>query len=44
MALSNIAEWNEDKKAAAACGSACGASAPEEKPAACGSACGASDK
>lgn len=56
MALSNIAEWNEDKKASSACGSACGAgepeeksaacgaSAPEEKPAACGSACGAGDK
>lgn len=49
MALSNIAEWNEEK-AASACGSACGAAekpvacgaaTPEEKPAACGSACGA---
>lgn len=40
MALSNIAEWNEDKKASSACGSACGAGAPEEKPTACGSACG----
>lgn len=56
MALSNIAEWNEDKKASSACGSACGAGAPEEKPAACGagvpeekpaacgSACGADDR
>lgn len=52
MALSNIAEWNEEK-AASACGSACGAaekpaacgaSTPEEKPAACGSACGAREK
>lgn len=41
MALSNIAEWNENKKTDSACGTACGAS---EKPAACGSACGASDK
>ena len=41
MALSNIAGWNEDKQASAACGTACGAS---DKPAACGSACGASDK
>ncbi len=49
MALSNIADWKEDK-AASSCGSACGASAPEEKPAACGAsapeekpaACGAS--
>ena len=45
MALSNIAGWNEDKQASAACGTACGASdKPEEKPAACGSACGAADK
>lgn len=56
MALSNIAEWNEDKKVSSACGagtpeekptacgSACGAGAPEEKPSACGSACGAGDK
>lgn len=41
MALSNIAGWDENKKA----GTACGASdKPEEKPAACGTACGASDK
>ena len=40
MALSNIAEWNEEK-AASSCGSACGAATPEEKPTACGSACGA---
>ncbi|CDE55178.1 unknown [Roseburia sp. CAG:303] len=34
MALSNIAEWNEDKQAGSACGSACGAGEkPEEKPA-----------
>lgn len=51
MALSNIAGWNEDKRASSACGTACGASDnsvsggnTEEKPAACGSACGASDK
>lgn len=44
MALSNIAEWNEDK-VEAACGTACGAGdKPAEKPAACGSACGADDK
>ena len=51
MALSNIAGWNKDKQASAACGTACGAGEkpaacgagdkPEEKPAACGSACGA---
>lgn len=41
MALSNIAGWNEDKQASAACGTACGAG---EKPAACGTACGAGDK
>ena len=42
MALSNIAGWNKDKQASAACGTACGAGdKPEEKPAACGSACGA---
>ena len=47
MALSNIAEWNDEKGAAASCGSACGAK--DEKPAACGAAdekpaaCGASD-
>ena len=41
MALSNIAGWNEDKQAGAACGTACGAG---EKPAACGTACGAGDK
>ena len=45
MALSNIAQWNEDKKTGSACGTACGASdKTEEKPAACGTACGASDK
>lgn len=46
MALSNIFGWNkkEEKQADAACGTACGASAPEEKPAACGTACGAGDK
>lgn len=44
MALANIADWAE-KKAAAAYGSACGASGkPGEKPAACGAACGAGDK
>ena len=41
MALSNIAGWNEDKQASAACGTACGAA---DKPAACGSACGTADK
>jgi len=36
MALSNIANWNEEKTAAA-CGTACGASdKPAEQPAACG--------
>ena len=51
MALSNIAGWNKDKQASAACGTACGASEnsvsggnTEERPAACGTACGASDK
>ncbi len=44
MALSNLSDWT-DKKAASACGAACGAAdKPEEKPAACGSACGAADK
>ncbi len=53
MALSNIAGWAEDQKAAA-CGTACGAAdKPEETPAACGAAdkpaetpaaCGAADK
>ncbi len=44
MALSNIAGWAEDQKAAA-CGTACGAAdKPAETPAACGSACGAGDK
>ena len=35
MALSNIADWEDDKdkQAGAACGTACGAS---DKPAACG--------
>ena len=43
MALSNIADWEDDKdkQAGAACGTACGAS---DKPAACGTACEASDK
>ena len=43
MALSNIADWKDDKdkQAGAACGTACGAF---DKPAACGTACGASDK
>ena len=43
MALSNIFGWNkeDDKQKYAACGTACGAAAPEEKPAACGTACGA---
>ena len=42
MALSNIFGWNkeDDKQKSAACGTACGAAAPEEKPAACGTACG----
>lgn len=39
MALSNIANWNEEKTASA-CGTACGAS---EKPAEQPAACGASD-
>ena len=55
MALSNLYGWSNDTetKAAAACGTACGAAdAPEEKPAACGAAnapeekpaaCGAAD-
>lgn len=43
MALSNIFGWNkeDDKQKSAACGTACGAAAPEEKSAACGTACGA---
>lgn len=43
MALSNIFGWNkeDDKQKSAACGTACGAAAPEEKQAACGTACGA---
>ncbi len=44
MALKNLFGWsrNMDTKAAAACGTACGAGdKPEEKPAACGTACGA---
>jgi len=48
MALKNLADWNEVKASpdkGAACGTACGASKPEEKPAekpaACGTACGA---
>ncbi|MCC8111682.1 MAG: ACGX-repeat peptide [Ruminococcus sp.] len=47
MALSNLYGWNDEKEtqAAAACGTACGASdKPAEAPSACGSACGASDK
>ena len=56
MALSNLADWAEDKLVVGgtACGAsddpakapaACGAGdKPEEKPAACGSACGAGDK
>ena len=47
MALSNLAGWNKEmeNKAAAACGTACGAGGKTgEKPAACGSACGAGDK
>jgi ACGX-repeat protein len=37
MALSNIAEWNDEKKTAAACGTACGASDnTEEKSTSCG--------
>lgn len=55
MALSNIANWEEDNKTVSACGAsdkpaacrtACGASdkPAEEKPAACGTACGATDK
>ncbi len=41
MALTDIFGWNKkDDKQAAACGTACGAAAPE-KPAACGTACGA---
>lgn len=46
MALANLAEWNEEKRVASACGSACGAGdeKKEEKPAACGSACGAGDE
>ena len=53
MALSNIADWTENKRTAngSACGAgdkkpaACGADdKPTEKPAACGSACGAGDK
>jgi ACGX-repeat protein len=44
MALSNIAEWNDEKKTAAACGTACGASDnTKEKSAACKTACRASD-
>lgn len=38
MALSNIADWNENT---AAPSTACGAG---DKPAACGTACGADDK
>lgn len=47
MALSNLHGWNEKAETvqtASACGTACGASEPEEKPSACGSACGAGDE
>ena len=46
MALKNLFGWsrNMDTKAAAACGTACGAGDKTEKPAACGTACGAGDK
>ncbi len=45
MALSNLSNWNDDKKTSSACGTACGASdEPKESPAACGTACGASDE
>ena len=37
MALSNLAGWTEEK-VDSACGSACGAGKPEEKPTACGAA------
>lgn len=40
MALSNLSGWNE-KGAASACGSACGA---DDKPAEAPAACGAGDK
>jgi ACGX-repeat protein len=40
MALSNLFGWKKktEKTPAAACGTACGAAAPAEKPAACGAA------
>ena len=39
MALKNLASWNVQMDASAACGSACGASdKPVEQPAACGAA------
>lgn len=47
MALSNIADWNENTAApSTACGAgdkpaACGT---DDKPAACGTACGAGDR
>ena len=41
MALANIAGWAEENKAAAACGTACGAA---DKPAETPAACGAADK
>ncbi len=41
MALSNIAEWNEEKKVSTACGAG---DKSDEKPVACGTACGAGDK
>lgn len=47
MALANLFGWSnkEEKKATAACGTACGAGdKPEDTPTACGSACGAGDK
>lgn len=44
MALSNVADWNNEM-ATSACGTACGAGdKPDEKPSACGSACGAADE
>lgn len=54
MGLSNLFGWGKKNDApASACGSACGAAAPEEKAVACGAAdkavacgtaCGAGDK
>ncbi len=42
MSLKNLFHRETEKKAAAACGTACGAG--DKKPAACGTACGAGDK